>query len=339
MDLSFLDTYPIYLISSHGEYQLGERDDEIEPMGFTVPPNVYIFEMSEIGELCLTDADKATWELCQGENRQDFINYFINNTGTEDLKKRIFGNLTFYQPGDYIYTRYLKMGENTRDTRSGPASYGSFGFYKFNVNDPHFTYGDGNGTMPIFSNLMNILQASSDNFTSTRNVIGRVFKEDKPTPFHAFPGGIFFISSCGAHGCEDYQTQLCDNKMTLIAKNQRRQKLYLLSQGITSIAGPSTADEGKSRPLRYTNRVTIANNKTGEWMSKNYGETARSRFAEKRTGLKPSKRMGTSMGRFVHGRTRCQVIMGKLTCGLLGGRKHTRRAKKNRHKRSTKRRV
>ena len=339
MDWSFLYTYPIYLISSHGEYQLGERDDENEPMGFKVPPNVYIFEMSDIGDLCLTSGDRKTWELCQGVNRQEFIDYFLYNgdDGTErDATKRsLFANLLFYKPGDYIYTRYLKMGENTRGTRSGPASYQSFGFYKFNINDPRFTYGDGNGTMPMFSSLMNILQASSDNFTSTKNVIGRVIKEDKPTPFHTFPGGIFFISSCGAHGCEDYKTKLCDDKYTIIAKHQRVQELFLLKHGIHSGVGASSED--KPRPLRYNNRVTMPNNNTG-WMSAS-GETARSRFAEKRAGLKTSKKMGTFMGRFVHGKTRCQVIMGHLTCGLLGGRKHTRRAKKNRHKRSTKRRV
>ena len=329
MDWSFLNTYPIYLVSSHGEYQLGDRDDEQMPASFIVPPKTYIFEMSTVGELCLTQADRATWELCQGMNRQAFIEYFLRTQGSSEFKKSIFRNLTFYKPGDTIYTRYLKMGERTRGSRAGPADYESFGFYKFNVNDPRYTYGDGNGTLIMFANLMNTLQKNPNNFTSTEIVINRVRDEDRYPGFE-FAGGIFFFTSCGAHGCDDNMTPLCMGKMNSIARLQNTQRLFLQTFGITS--GGHGAGEGADVPIpkRYHNRVEQNNDHMQEWLEENNSGNPRHRRYAERVARRTTKKSAANRGKLIDGVTTCQWFMGKLRCGFLGG-KRSRKMRRRKH--------
>lgn len=339
MDWSFLNTYPIYMISSHGEYQLGDRDDEQMPASFIVPPKTYIFEMSTIGELCLTQADRDTWELCQGMNRQEFIDYFLHTRGTSAIKKSIFRNLTFYKPGDLIYTRYLKMGERTTGSRAGPAAYESFGFYKFNRNDSKYTFGDGNGTLGMFATLMNNLQKNRNDFTSSEIVINRVREEDRYPGFE-FAGGIFFFTSCGAHGCDDNMTPLCMGKMNSIARLQNRQRLFLQTLGITSGAHGAGHSVNVNIPKRYHARVTDENSNMPEWMEEHFNGTARNQRYAERVKRRIVKKSGANRGELIDGVSTCQWFMGKLRCGLLGGkrsRKMRRHSTKKNKKKLTRR--
>jgi hypothetical protein len=325
MDTSFLDNYPIYFVSSHGEYQLGDRDDEPLANSFIVPPNVYIFEMSKVGEVCLASADEASWELCQGIHREDFKNYFLKRGARPNrLKNNIFQNLTFYAPGDTIYTRYLKMGERTTNLRSNPADYRSFGFYKFNIGDPRFTYGDGNGTMILFANLMRSLQRDGSTFTSTEEVINRVIQGDRP----AFQGGIFFISSCGAHGCDDMR-RLCKTKISAILAHQRQQDIDLMGLITNNSRVPSlrgvTLDRGQPNFMPdeyYEESVVDPNNGEETYMNNSRAASAvRYRVGASKTPLRSrgvaAARLMAPVAKENNKRSWCQKMFGVLTCGLI----------------------
>ena len=236
MDWSFLDTYPIYLVSSHGGYDIDEIDEGAEPREFIVPPNVYIFEMAEIGENCMTHVDDPTLHLTQGVNRKEFKDYFLKGTGRSEIKKSIFRNLTFYKPGDSIYMRYISMGENTRNMRE-TSLYENFGFFKFNVDDPAMEPAVARARGAILHDLMHRLQSGGED-TNTEEVINAVIAET-PSPF---PGGIFFMSSCGGHGCYDGMTTHCRRIIDIIAKRQNNQKLFLLSEN-----GSGSTNAGKVR--------------------------------------------------------------------------------------------
>ena len=238
MDWSFLDTYPIYLVSSHGGYDIDEIDEGGEPREFVVPPNVYIFETGDIGENCMTHADDPILHLTQGVNRKEFKQYFLNGKGRSEIKKSIFRNLTFYKPGDSIYMRYISMGENIRNMR-GTSSYESFGFFKFNVDDPAMEPAVARARGAILHDLMHRLQSGGeDTDTNTKEVIDAVI-EQSASPF---PGGIFFMSSCGGHGCYKGMTSNCIRIIDIIAKRQIHQKLFLLSEN-----GSGSTNAGKVR--------------------------------------------------------------------------------------------
>lgn len=241
MDWSFLDTYPIYLVSSHGGYDIDEIDEGAEPREFVVPPNVYIFEMADIGENCMTRVDDPTLDLTQGVNRKEFKQYFLNGKGRSEIKKSIFRNLTFYKPGDSIYMRYISMGENIRNMR-GTSSYESFGFFKFNVDDPAMEPAVARARGAILPALMHRLQGTGENTdTNTKEVIDTVIA-DSPSPF---PGGIFFMSSCGGHGCYKGMTPKCIRIIDIIAKRQLHQKLFLLSENVSGSTNVGKVRRGR----------------------------------------------------------------------------------------------
>lgn len=277
MDWSFLDTYPIYLVSSHGGYDIDEIDEGGEPREFVVPPNVYIFETGDIGENCMTNADDPTLHLTQGVNRKEFKQYFLNGKGRSEIKKSIFRNLTFYKPGDSIYMRYISMGENIRNMR-GTSSYESFGFFKFNVDDPAMEPAVARARGAILHDLMHRLQSGGED-TNTKEVIDAVI-EQSASPF---PGGIFFMSSCGGHGCYKGMTSNCIRIIDIIAKRQIHQKLFLLSengsgstnagkvrrgrQGVMgSSATPSGVNAGVTEDNKYMN--VYMNNKSRAYTSR-----------------------------------------------------------------------
>jgi hypothetical protein len=274
MDWSFLDTYPIYLVSSHGGYDIDEIDEGGAPREFIVPPNVYIFEMGDIGENCMTHADDPTLHLTQGVNRKEFKEYFLKGTGRSEIKKSIFRNLTFYKPGDSIYMRYISMGENIRNMRE-TSLYENFGFFKFNVDDPAMEPDVARARGTILPALMHRLQSGGeDTDTNTKEVIDTVIGET-PSPF---PGGIFFMSSCGGHGCYKGMTPTCIRIMDIIGKRQRAQKLFLLSENVSgstsvgkvrrgrqgvmgSSATPSGVNAGVTEDNKYMNIYMNNNSK------------------------------------------------------------------------------
>ena len=132
---------PIYLVSTHGQYDLRQ-----EPVLWTVPPNTWIFETQSIGDTTLTAIDNLLWKLCMTKYRPAFFNYFMGNRaffekqGKKPLQTfiELFRNLTLYKPGDSIYERKLTIGGGHGKEPDGSArsSYVIMGFYKFSVEPP-----------------------------------------------------------------------------------------------------------------------------------------------------------------------------------------------------------
>jgi hypothetical protein len=136
-----IKTAPIYLISTHGAYDL--RSD---PIPWVVPENTYIFETQSIGDTTLTSIDNMLWKLCLAEYRPAFLHYFMGNhwffekKGGAPLRvyTELFRNLILYKPGDIIYERDLTIGGGNKKEADGSArrSYVNMGFYKFDLTTP-----------------------------------------------------------------------------------------------------------------------------------------------------------------------------------------------------------
>jgi len=139
-----LKTAPIYIVSTHGAYDLRVPQEK-----WVVPPKTYIFETQTIGDTTLTKIDNLLWKLCLAENRPAFFHYFMGNrwffnkhpvNPSEPSVKYIelFRNLILYKPGDEIYKRKLSIGGGHSKDEDGSArqTYVNMGFYKFSVNPP-----------------------------------------------------------------------------------------------------------------------------------------------------------------------------------------------------------
>jgi len=134
-----LKTAPIYLVSTHGAYDLRN-----EPVKWLVPENTYIFETQSIGDTTLTKIDNLLWQLCLTKYRAAFFHYFMGNRWwfeKNGLKPNpiyieLFRNLILYKPGDTIYERDLTIGGGHGKEVDGSAreAYVNMGFYKFSVN-------------------------------------------------------------------------------------------------------------------------------------------------------------------------------------------------------------
>ena len=197
--------------------------------------------MSEIGENCMTRADDSTLHLTQGVNRKEFKDSFLYGKGRSKIKKSIFRNLTFYKPGDSIYMRYISMGENIRNMRETSA-FESFGFFKFNVDDPAMEPDVARARGAILPALMHRLQGAGENTdTNTKEVIDTVIAETAAP----FPGGIFFMSSCGGHGCFKGMTPNCIRIIDIIGKRQHEQKLFLLSENVSDSTNVGKVRRGR----------------------------------------------------------------------------------------------
>lgn len=139
-----LKTAPIYIVSTHGAYDLRN-----EPVRWVVPENTYIFETQSIGDTTLTKIDNLLWKLCLAKYRPAFFHYFMGNRWFFNKNKvnpgepkqtymELFRNLILYKPGDSIYERELSIGGGHKKEADGSArdSYVNMGFYKFSVNPP-----------------------------------------------------------------------------------------------------------------------------------------------------------------------------------------------------------
>jgi hypothetical protein len=136
-----LKTAPIYIVSTHGAYDLRKT-----PVLWTVPKNTFIFETQTIGDTTLTKIDNLLWKLCLTKYRAAFFHYFMGNrwffeqNGGKPLPTfmELFRNLILYKPGDSIYERNLSIGGGHSREVDGSAreAYVNMGFYKFSVNPP-----------------------------------------------------------------------------------------------------------------------------------------------------------------------------------------------------------
>jgi hypothetical protein len=139
-----IDTAPIFLCSTHGEY-----DRKIDPVAWTVPANTFIFEAQTIGDLTLTSIDIPLWDLLQGGRRWGFRKYLFKQYGkikrkgipVFDIFKETLASLILYKPGDKIYERVLSIGGGRDDKVSGARTvYTGMGFYRFDADAPAYPY-------------------------------------------------------------------------------------------------------------------------------------------------------------------------------------------------------
>ncbi|MEI8329972.1 MAG: hypothetical protein WCG14_08310 [Chlamydiia bacterium] len=151
---SFLETAPIFFVSTHGAYQLKEYNRP-----FLVPENTIIIDTVDIGEACLTYIDKPLWNLMQGTNRAKLISYMKGIPDLTDSVKdqenylRIFNNIHIYFPGDPIYSRVLSIGPTKRN------EYKNMGFFKFKVGDPANTFNNSRNVFKQSGNTTKILRS------------------------------------------------------------------------------------------------------------------------------------------------------------------------------------
>ena len=151
---AFLETAPIFFVSTHGAYQLKEYNRP-----FLVPENTIIIDTVDIGEACLTFIDKPLWNLMQGTNRAKLISYMKGIPDSTDSVKdqenylRIFNNIHIYFPGDPIYSRVLSIGPTRRN------EYKNMGFFKFKVGDPANTFNNSRNVFKQSGNRTKILRS------------------------------------------------------------------------------------------------------------------------------------------------------------------------------------
>jgi len=255
-------TAPIFLCSTHGNYNLANPLEKR-----IVPPNTWIFEAQNIGDLTLTTIDVPLWELLQGGMRGGFLYYLLGKYSVlkraglpvYDVYKEVFKNLIIYKPGDEIYTRELSIGggKGLRKTYEG------MGFFRFDLNGPQYPYrgygalqADGSrGPYEILRRLGTQLVESGDRITTdcdlTDNILlnpaarktflnGEAIEEDFRL---AWPGGadpagpkIFVFSSCAAVS-DDMKSQPGLGRWNEIANLQRERVLEAWSMGVRSVGG------------------------------------------------------------------------------------------------------
>ena len=253
---------PIFLCSTHGNYNLAVPLEKR-----IVPPNTWIFEAQNIGDLTLTTIDVPLWELLQGGRRHGFLYYLLGKYSVlkraglpvYDVYKEVFKNLIIYKPGDEIYTRELSIGggKGLRKTYEG------MGFFRFDVNGPQYPYKgygalqpDGSrGPYEILRRLGTQLVESGDRITTDCDLMdnislnpaarktflnGEAIEEDFRL---AWPGGvdpegpkIFVFSSCAAVS-DDMKSQPGLGRWNEIANLQRERVLEAWSMGVRSVGG------------------------------------------------------------------------------------------------------
>ena len=260
-------TAPIFLCSTHGNYNLAVPLEKR-----IVPPNTWIFEAQNIGDLTLTTIDVPLWELLQGGRRHGFLYYLLGQYSVlkraglpvYDQYKEVFKNLIIYKPGDEIYTRELSIGggKGLRKTYEG------MGFFRFDVNGPQYPYkgygalqADGSrGPYEILRRLGTQLVENGDRITTDADMVDNIslnpaarktFLNGEPIgedfrlawPSTADPAGpkIFVFSSCAAVS-GDMKSQPGLGHWAEIANLQHERILEAWAMGVRSVGGGAGGD-------------------------------------------------------------------------------------------------
>lgn len=285
-DLKLLDvaikTAPIYLCSNHGIY---DRSKELVER--RVPPNTFVFEAQNIGDLTLADIDKPLWELLQGGHRWGFLKYLKNSfRGFKErgLKERqefkdIFSNLILYKPGDTIYARNLSIGGGRIPViGSARVSYQNMGFYKFDANGPAYPYrgygvrekGAAANPYEILPHLQTDMVENGELTTSDcdiMDILGRTIparyidgismgpdvEADIERALHGIdPAGlrIFIFSSCAAVEADNSPEGVA--RWVKIAAVQRERILESWQMGLLTLGGGSGSPIAKRDMKKIT---------------------------------------------------------------------------------------
>jgi hypothetical protein len=238
---------PIFLISTHGYYDISEPDQE--PIAFTLPPNTFVFETATIGDLTCTTIDPHLWTIVMGENRQNFLRYLMGKINRNDRVNengdidetffynyiKVFKNMHFYKPGDTIYVRNLELsgGRDANLTSTERDTYSTFGFYHFPITSKVDAFPERGAQRPsaqikrleplrrrmIAPNMKSNTEVL-DVMITNEDVLTKSFRRD----FSEIGSpSIFIFSSCGEVRCGRMSEFECNRRFKLIEQHQQNQ--------------------------------------------------------------------------------------------------------------------
>lgn len=224
---------PIYAAFVHGDTDIGN------PRYETVPPNTYLFELAEVGEVVFTTIDGPLWELIQDRNR---LAASITRGDTSEDTAQILRNIIMYVPGDRYCVRNLVLGEEER-------TFPTWGFFKHSPGDT-FSYLEKPPYIQ-FNPQLSILksryydQRLGPPINTDTDFINYVNAYDKTKV------KIIFINACSAILKNTLSPQDRKN-LTAIQKLQQAQWQYLAEKGLQLGSFVHTSEP---IPINKTNRT------------------------------------------------------------------------------------
>jgi len=229
------DTAPIVLLSIHGRYNSLSK--------YTLPPNTWIFETTDVGDVCLSTIDQPLWQFVQGENRDKFLAYLKDEGNDEneemrDTFKEVISQLNYYEPGDMIYEREFIFSKEDKDMN----------FYLFPVGKKFHNPVKGSAILPELRKHI----IDTEEMQSTSTIIEEARKKHRELK----NGAIFIISSCGAITPTNYK-----HFGTEIEKHQRAQilkfKEYTTAASLDAVSAKLPPVSRKSRSLRRPKETVL----------------------------------------------------------------------------------
>jgi hypothetical protein len=255
--LKAVEVAPFILCSTHGNYDLSK-----EPVEYRVPPDTWVLEAQNIGDLTLTEIDVPLWELLQGGRRWGLTKYLtqeyyaIKQKGTDVYRhyKEVLKTLVLYKPGDKLYKRELSIGGG----KGARTDYAGMGFYRFDAGGPAYAYrgygrkekGGSRGPYEILHGLQTQMVESADRLTTDGDLIDFVLQKPNPTflsgePMNqdfrlALPAGyrgpkIFVFSSCAA--ISNPRDPDAPRRWATIAALQQQRILESWGMGLNTLGG------------------------------------------------------------------------------------------------------
>lgn len=272
--IRILPTAPLYLASTHGEYDLTK-----ELVFFELPDNVHIFEISGVSELVSVSLDNSLWELIQ--NRREFQQYLFGG-GTDSSKNMVLSSMRYYKPFDIMCDRELTLGEEEEGQPNrwgyykvipGVTPYGKIDSTSLDIRWALMNYVD-----PL---LKKIRKRHYDGLFYKDNSILHFIREIRSSVGHTVPL-IFVINSCGAiYYKKEKNNPEHMRRFNQIMLLQERSRLNAMSMGIHtgSFVQNSTGAVSISRtPTRGTS-ISRHNSATG--INESYDSSA---FSERPEG-------------------------------------------------------
>lgn len=229
------DTAPIVLLSIHGRYNNLSK--------YTLPPNTWIFETTDVGDSCILTIDEPIWQFVQGENRDKFLAYLKDegddeNEEMRDLFKEVISQFNYYEPGDTIYERDFIFSKEDKDMN----------FYLFPVGKKFHNPVKGAAILPDLRK--HIIDTKEMQSTST------IIEEAREKHRELKNGAIFIISSCGSITPTNYR-----HFGTEIEKHQRAQILkfkgYTTAASLDAVSVKNPPVSRKSRSLRRPKETVL----------------------------------------------------------------------------------
>jgi hypothetical protein len=326
-----ITTAPIYAAFVHGSTDL------TDPQYHTVPDNVYLFELAEVGEYIYTSIDELLWTLIK--SRVVFANGITRGETSEDTAD-VLRNIIMYRPGDTYCERRINITSDERDDLS-------WGFFKNTPGDHNrFRYLTQAPYIETRDPWLRELKASffthlrDPIVTTNTGFINHVLDWEHTRPL------IIFINSCSALRGKASLTSVEKANLTRIQLLQQRQLQTIAQLGL-QLGAPyvhTSAPVAQSRkpavrtrgplatqafaPVSGIQSHTKANHRVNENLEEEVDNNSGSASASNsgfNNLLRGTRRANT--------RTTCQKCMnyfGKLICCRRKGGRRTRKFKRSR---------